>query len=263
MNVTTANVAFSDDNCVISLSCVTQRNAEECVMRWLTARIPVTCIVIALVVTPLNSQVQTPGHRSAIQSNPKEGRQKQLGSILHQRSQAAGGKLQEVLDADSADLAEDLPSLVTRSDEVLLVHIVITYGGVSTSGDSVQTQYDVQVLRSFKGVHTAGDTVRISVPLGGLLFSDGIQASKTVNSFLGLKNGGRYVLFLCSKCSPSEDGQSIPTFGLVGGGVQGAFMLDNEKVIPVYGLGALSKAYDKHEVSAFLAELSGLIPAQR
>ena len=50
---------------------------------------------------------------------------------------------------------------------------------------------------------------------------------------------------------------------LVGSGVQGAFLLDNEKVMPVYGLGALSKAYSKYDVSAFLAELNGLIPEQR
>jgi hypothetical protein len=194
------------------------------------------------------------------QGSPKAGQQGQLGSALHQRAMASGGKLSEAKDADSADLAGDLPSLAARSDEVLLVHSLTAYGGVSTSGDGVQTQYDVQILRSWKGTHKAGDVVRVSVSAGGLLFPDGVQAGMRVNGFSRLRDGGRYILFLHSS---TAGGQSSPTFTLVGSGVQGAFLLDNEKVMPVYGLGALSKAYSKYDVSAFLAELNGLIPEQR
>jgi hypothetical protein len=171
-----------------------------------------------------------------------------------------GGKLIEARDADSADLAGDLPSLAMRSDEVLLVHSLITYGGVSATGDSVQTQYDVQVLRSWKGTHKAGDVVRVSVLAGGLLFPDGTQAAMRVNGFSRLRDGGRYVLFLHSA---PEEGQSTPNFLLVGGGVQGAFLLNDEKVLPVYQKGDLAKAYDKQDVPKFLAELDALIPGQR
>lgn len=102
--------------------------------------------------------------------------------------------------------------------------------------------------------------MRVSVLAGGLLFPDGAQATMRVNGFSRLRDGGRYILFLHS--SP-EEGQKTPNFSLVGGGVQGAFLLSDEKVLPVYQKGALAKAYDKRDVPTFLAELDALIPGQR
>jgi hypothetical protein len=97
--------------------------------------------------------------------------------------------------------------------------------------------------------------VRVSVPAGGFLFRDGLRAEKRVNGFSVLRDGGRYVLFLHS----SQEGvQGVPGFSLVGGGVQGAFMLRDEKVMPVYQQGVLAKAYSRRDVSAFLAEVDAL-----
>jgi hypothetical protein len=175
-----------------------------------------------------------------------------LDTPLHQRAVAAGGKLTETHEANVADLAADLPSLTARSDEVLLVHLLTSHGGVSAAGDRVQSHYDVQVLRSWKGPHIAGDVITFFVPAGGFLFHDGIQAERSVRSFSALFDGGRYVLFLRSS---AVAGQSDPSLWLVGDGVQGAFLLTEEKVRPVYQQGPLWQNYNQRAVSALLTEL--------
>lgn len=213
------------------------------------------CLLAAVALSMGAQQPTGPGTGARERPFTMRGTVDPLNSALHERVAAAGGHLAEVSDADPEDLAEDLPSLMTRSDEVLLVHTVTCFGGVSSAGDSVHSYYDVQVLRSWKGPHKTGDMVRVSVPAGGFLFRDGLRAEKRVNGFSVLRDGGRYVLFLHS----SQEGvQGVPGFSLVGGGVQGAFMLRDEKVMPVYQQGVLAKAYSRRDVSAFLAEVDAL-----
>jgi hypothetical protein len=182
-----------------------------------------------------------------------------LDSALHQHAVAAGGKLVVARDANPSDLAQDLPSLVTRSDEVVLVHLLTSYGGISPDGNNVQSHYDVQVLQSWKGPHVAGDVLTVSVPAGGLLFPDGAQAETRVNSFLPLRSGGRYLLFLHAS---SSNATAAPGLWLVGDGVQGAFLLHEEKVHPAYARGALWKSYGDHNLAAFLAELDAAAARQ-
>jgi hypothetical protein len=52
--------------------------------------------------------------------------------------------------------------------------------------------------------------------------------------------------------------KSGPGFWLVGDGVQGAFLLDEEKVRPAYMQGALWREYSGSGVSGFLANLDAL-----
>jgi hypothetical protein len=212
----------------------------------------------AVVLVSLSMQAQQP---QAAQSAPRggplssapAGRQALLECSLHQRAVAAGGKLVVVRDANPSDLAQDLPSLVTRSDEVVLVHLLTSYGGLSADGNNVQSHYDVQVIQSWKGSHVAGDVLTVSVPAGGLLFPDGVRAEIRVNSFLPLRSGGRYLLFL--HASSTDATAAAPGVWLVGDGVQGVFLLHEQKVHPAFAQGALWKAYGGHDVAAFLADL--------
>jgi Big-like domain-containing protein len=136
--------------------------------------------------------------------------------------------------------------------QVVLVHILTSYGGASASGDRAQSHYDAQVMRSWKGGHAAGDVITFFVPVGGLRFSDGTQAERTVRGFSSFVRGGRYVLFLLSA---AEEGQNTPSFWLVGDGVQGVFLLSEEKVEPLYQQGPLWKTHNHQAVSVFLSEL--------
>jgi hypothetical protein len=188
-------------------------------------------------------------------------RQKLLDSALHQRVVAAGGKLEEVRDAKVAELAGDLPSLMERSHDVLLVDILTAYGGLAPSGNSVLTHYDAQVLQSWKGAHRAGDVVTVWVPAGGFAFPDGTQAGRRVRSFSGIRSGGRYVVFLHS--SSHSVNQNVPGPWLVGDGVQGAFLFEEEKVHPVYTQGALWQTYNGRTVSGFLENLGAPNAGQR
>jgi hypothetical protein len=59
---------------------------------------------------------------------------------IHQRAVAVGDKIPELYDLDPSDLAAYPLPLAMCCDVVLPVHAVITYAGVSASGDSVFTQ---------------------------------------------------------------------------------------------------------------------------
>jgi hypothetical protein len=212
-------------------------------------------ILIAIVSFSLNAQqsgVASSGPRGGPLATATAGEQNLLSTPLHERAAAAGGKLRETRDTNIADLASDLPSLITRSDEVLLVHLLTSYGGLSAAGDKVQSHYDVQVLRSWKGPHSAGDVVTFFVPAGGFVFHDGTKAERSVRGFAPMLNGGRYVLFLRSSTAA---GQSAPSLWLAGDGVQGALLLAEEKVRPVYEKGSLWQNYHGRAVSALLTEL--------
>jgi hypothetical protein len=211
-------------------------------------------IAIALAVVPAKAQQAASASPAPPRLTPalEAARQGQLDTALHQRVSAAGGKLVETQDAKTSNLSKDLPSLISRSDEVVLAHVLTSYGGVSLSGDRVQSHYDVQVLRTWKGPHAAGDVIRFFVPAGGLPFSDGSQAERRVHGFASLRNGGRYVLFLRSTAG---DGQSAPGLWLAGDGVQGAFLLSEERVQPAYRQGPLWRTYNQQAVPEFLTEL--------
>jgi hypothetical protein len=210
-------------------------------------------MLVSLSTQAQQSQAAQSAPRGGPLSSASASRQALLDSSLHQHAIAAGGKLVVARDANPSDLAQDLTSLVTRSDDVVLVHLLTSYGGLSADGSNVQSHYDVQVLQSWKGSHVAGDVLTVSVPAGGLLFPDGARAETRVNSFLPLRSGGRYLMFL--HASSSNATPATPGLWLVGGGVQGAFLLHEQKVHPAYAQGALWKAYGGHDIAAFLAEL--------
>jgi hypothetical protein len=231
-------------------------------MKRLSAMLIEVIVLVAIAGFAAGAQKPGTAQRVSAQGVIAAAQQSELNSVLHQRAVAAGGKLEEVRDADAAKFAADLPSLVSRSKEILLVHDVTNCGGLSAAGDKVLAHIDVEVLKSWKGPHKAGDLVTFWVPAGGLVFRDRTQAGRRVKSFSGFRDGGRYVLFLYSTIS-SENGQSSPSLWLVGDGVQGAFLVDEEKVYPVYEQGAVWKTYNQQAVPEFLAELDGLTAGQR
>jgi hypothetical protein len=221
-------------------------------MKWHMA---VAIVTVGIFVTAFGATAQQSWTSQDSPTARAEAKQNLLDSPLYQRAAAAGGKLIETRDADPSDLSEDLPSIFARSDEVLIVHLFTRYSGLSDSGDSVLAHYDVQVLRSWKGQHAVGEIVTMWVPVGGLLLPNGVQAVTSVSGFSGLQLGGRYLLFLHSS---SSNAQTKPQLWLVGDGVQGAFMLQEEIVRPAYERGALWKAYNRRTVPALLEELDSL-----
>jgi hypothetical protein len=214
-------------------------------------------IGVAIAAASVSAGAQQPETAATMPLNVKpsveSARQSQMNTVLHEKTVAAGGQLRETRDAKLADLSQDLPALINRSDEIVLAHVLTSYGGVAASGDRAQSHYDVQILQSWKGSHASGDVITLFVPAGGLRFADGTLAQRNVRELEPLRNGGRYVLFLRST---TTDGQSAPSLWLTGDGVQGAFLLAEEKVQPVYKKGPLFQTYNRQGVSAFIAELN-------
>ena len=221
-------------------------------MKRLTAVVTIAtvCASVAAKAQQTGTVPTAPGTRSAAVI---ASRQSRLDSPLHQAALSAGGKLVQERNANFSALSQNLPSLMERSEEVVLAHVLTSSGGISTAGDSVQSHYDVQILRSWKGQRLAGDVVTVYVPAGGLPFADRTSVETRVRGFSALVNGGRYVLFL-QAFSAGDPGTA--SFQLVGDGVQGAFRLSEEKVQPLYQQGPLWRAYSHQTVSAFLAQLN-------
>jgi len=179
-------------------------------------------------------------------------------SPLHQSARAAGGKLQQRVEARPQTLALGLRALSERSSDVVLVHVLGNHCELSPDGVAPLTRYQALVLRSWKGA-AVGETIEISLPVGLVSFEDGTKASRSARGFRALKNDMRYVLFL-READASERGQT-PGRRLSGGdGLQGAFGLYNERVYPAYHLDGMNKK-DKYRglpVAKFVRELDGV-----
>ncbi|MGO9270285.1 MAG: hypothetical protein ACLQOO_08550 [Terriglobia bacterium] len=181
-------------------------------------------------------------------------------SPLRQRAIAAGGELRDVHKANPANLAGDLPSLMQKSDEVLIVHILGNSCQVSPSGEDPITVYEGEVLRKYKG-YTVGDRIAFSVPVGGVEFDPKTRASTAVEGFRPMLNGERYLLFL--HFARGDERKLAAGLRLTGDGVQGAFKLEEEKVYAAYHEDSLWRKYRGVGVPQFLNDVESLAAAQR
>jgi hypothetical protein len=167
----------------------------------------------------------------------------------------AGGHLEEVRDAEPMELHANLVSLMKQSDEVLLVHIVRNSCQISPSGEQPITIYQAVVLRKWKGP-VVQDVVYFAVPMGHLQFDKQTSAISSVHGFHPLVNGKRYVLFL--RFARDQERQLTPARRLTGSAVQGAFRLEDEKVMPAYELDKVARKYSRMSVAQFLEEVQTL-----
>lgn len=179
-----------------------------------------------------------------------------LASALHMRALNAGGKLKEVREQNTQDLAANLPSLMAKSEQIVLGHVLRRQAIVTQNGDSVSTEYDVLVLLSLKGNQNLGSIIRIVVPAGSYRFTDGVQAESQVKGFSGLLDGGRYAFFLHAV----EKGSNLPpnAFRLAGDGVQGALLLDDRTVRPALNSGNIWNQIQPQTVQELLAQLEAV-----
>ena len=227
-------------------------------------KLQAACVVGVLLTTVSSAQVgsavTTPGSRSFGQDSVKKSAQQSMQSGLHQRALEAGGKLREIREPNEQDLAADLPTMIGKSKEIVLGHILRTRAILAADGESVVTEYDVIVLRSWRGHRAEGSLLQIAVPVGSYRFRDGVQAESGVTGFSELMDGGRYMFFLGAGGVQANPGDSAAK--LVGDGVQGALLLDDGKVRPVLVHDGFWGQQQPMDVTALLAQLQSMQKAQ-
>jgi hypothetical protein len=130
---------------------------------------------------------------------------------------------------DPNTLAQDLGTLMERSDEIVLAGSPYrSFSVYSPSGESVTTYQDVRVIRSLKGEYNVGDTLTFGVPTGvvrcGMTES---RQSVYVSTMIGtlewnLAYDGSYLLFL--RHPQGKETELVQTLlPTAGRGLQGVF----------------------------------------
>lgn len=181
-------------------------------------------------------------------------RQKQMTSALHGRVMEAGGHLTEVRTPNPANLYVDLKSLAKDSDEIVLVHIIGNWvSELSQSGEELVTRFDADVIRRWKG-EANRKSVTFYVPLGNKTFPDSTSAEVINSGFQRPLDGERYVVFL--RREKEDERQPATTNRLTGDGIQGAFHVTEETILPAYSNDELSKRFVKMRAQQFLKEVS-------
>jgi hypothetical protein len=214
-------------------------------------------------------------------------------SPLCQQVRAAGHSEDDVRDVDPSTLEKDLPSLMQKSDEVVLGGaFTASLKTLSPSGTDVVQYFDVRVLRSWKGSHQVGDLLTFGVPWGGVSCRLPGKGGSGLGFFtltggsdwLGIASGGPFILFL--RYSQGKEAQTISGLRLTGGdGLQGFFEVNRlkpgddcyavrpgtgqkcstaldssqEPISVRYRLDPLKNKYDEMPVSAFLKEVQSVV----
>jgi hypothetical protein len=226
-------------------------------------KLQASCAVWVLLATVSAAQVGTAGttlgNHTPGQDLVKKPAQQSMQSGLHQRAAQAGGKLREVREPNEQDLAADLPTMMGKSKEIVLGHVLRTRAVLAADGESVVTEYDVIVLRSWRGRRAEGSLLQIAVPAGIYRFRDGVQAESGVTGFSGLLDGGRYLFFLGAGGVQANPGDASE---LVGDGVQGALLLDDGRVRPALVRNGFWGQQQPKDVEAVLAQLQSMPKAQ-
>lgn len=219
---------------------------EDCVTKL---RLPAICIAWAFASAGSALAQESPD------SMIREYRDRLQASALKQAALDAGGDLKKTRVVSAAKLLPSLKALFDASDRVVIAQIVRSDCQLAPSGVDAITMYGALVLRNMKGSRL-GQVLDFSVPVGMVAFDRTTRASVSVPGFRPMRNGGRYVLFL--RWSEQEEKQTTPALRLAGEGVQGAFELDDETVMPAFTGDVLHHKYHSVSASAFLAELQSL-----
>jgi hypothetical protein len=189
----------------------------------------VILIIITVAVGPCLAQQAAPEkhlkHIAAEQSQDVI-----LASALCQKVRADGGHLfSDFPKVNPVTLEADLSALMQKSDEVVLATAPKGLSSVlSPSGADVITNYEVEVLRTWKGSHKIGDLLTFAMPLG-IVECKSEQVPNTLYTvgkpdWEGKYLAGPYVLFL--RQSRGGETQLMPGLRLAGGsGLQGLFYI--------------------------------------
>jgi hypothetical protein len=130
-------------------------------------------------------------------------------------------------------LEKDLPSLFQKSDEVVLVGVILREVAALSPSDQDAVMYqDARVLRSWKGSHQLGDVLTFAIPnasircgmekneISGTVTAPGPPTQWSLSWNYGLQ--GPYLLFLRRDNTGLADGL-LPAGGE---GMQGVFIVD-------------------------------------
>jgi len=218
-------------------------------------------------------------------------------SPLCQRVRAEDRSAIHQREINPATLETDLPSLMQKSDEVVLAsNRTDQLEALSPSGSDAVEYLDVKVLRSFKGSHKVGDLLTFAIPHGAISCGSEPGNDRPSMAVLTLTGGfhwkqrsisGPSVLFL--RQSRGDEKQLTPGLRLTAGdGMQGLFIVhanqvrsdfdtDCSAVLPgglerciarldasqetvklQYGLDPLTKRYEGMPVPSFLKEVKSV-----
>ena len=119
----------------------------------------------------------------------------------------------------------DLEALTQTSSQIIVGTPRFSSSILTTSGESIVSEYEVTIQQILKGNFQESQLVRIKVPGGKVVFDDGTSAEINTPDLGPIKEHQSYVWFLTPKDSSSQ------LFQLTGGG-QGLFELSESLVRP-------------------------------
>jgi len=97
----------------------------------------------------------------------------------------------------SEALADDLTELQSISDSIVVARVKGRLSSaLSPSGDSISTDYGLEVDESIRGRLHASAVFRLRLPGGAVVFEDGTTATVRTDDLERIVPGRRYVLFL-------------------------------------------------------------------
>jgi hypothetical protein len=123
---------------------------------------------------------------------------------------------------------------------------------LSQSGQTILTDYEVEVREVFKGQVSVGSSITVALPGGFIEFEDGTTAELKAHEFEPMKLGATYTIFL------SEGDATLGVYTLTGG-PQGLLEVVNDRTLKSHGrptdpVSEESRGKDKE---TFLKEVRG------
>lgn len=141
---------------------------------------------------------------------------------------------------------------LTKNSAVVIAGIPAKKMGtrLSSSGQTILTDYEIKVGEVFKGPVSARDSITVSLPGGFIDFGDGTTAEVKTPEFEPMKLGATYTMFL----SESDD---RPDIYMLSGGPQGLVEIVNDTTLKSHGrpTDPVSKESKGKDKDTFLKEV--------
>jgi len=145
----------------------------------------------------------------------------------------------------------DLESLTSHSKSVIVGMPLQSSSRLSPGGDTILTDYKMNVLDALKGKIRSGSSVTVTTVGGFVRFEDGTSAEVRTPD-IHIQNGKTYVLFLYAKSKTEPDSLYIT------GGPQGIFEIsdDGVSILPMgRQIDHVAKKYKEKRADAFVHEI--------
>lgn len=145
----------------------------------------------------------------------------------------------------------DIEALAKNSAAVIMGTPTKKVGSrLSQSGQTILTDYEVEVREAFKGSESAGSSITVALPGGSIEFEDGTTAEVKAVGFEPLKLGATYTMFL----SESAAASNVYTLS---GGPQGLIEIVNDRKLKFHGrqTDPMSEESEGKDKETFLKEV--------